>query len=349
MSKKYKVLIAVVVIVIAASFFFLARKPAQEKPGGLVVASDDGDIRLVIPNGALPAGVDSGRIKVIKLDGDYGEGVLAAYSLEPEGLEFSSPVDVVMEFPSEENQALPLLVHIGKDGDEIINNTSVVLDDAADKLTLSGKISHFSELIVVSYEDFEITSSGGGAYNEGDQVPFKFTIKNKGKGIKYTDEDFRQYTQNFKPDSTYDVGEVKLVTDFDDDILTPDTRIVPAQSGLAQAQTYEYETTFICTKEGSDFVHTGPVSLQYTMTGYRAFSSDMKDERVQIWLDTREDYECKKKEGGGMTRICPPVTVMCGGGVSFSGYYECDPVTGEQVGNVLLDINTHEPVTEKCP
>jgi hypothetical protein len=107
-------LILIPVILILVLLFILRGLFA---PGVIERASDDNRLRLEIPEAALPAGTDVDSIRIVTLDAATVAAVpgvlkpLFAYRLEPEGLVFSQPVQLIVDPGLWGPRQLPVLLH----------------------------------------------------------------------------------------------------------------------------------------------------------------------------------------------------------------------------------------------
>ncbi|MBI2867817.1 MAG: hypothetical protein HYX97_05735 [Chloroflexi bacterium] len=130
--------------------------PAKRTPPEQTVTSRDGRANLAIPTGALPDGVDVRSVRITELAGDAvplqasAGAPLAAYRLEPDGLVFRSPITLKVTVPiSGAEVSLPLLLIIGRNGVEMLQDVTATLDPGAGTLSVEGKIAHFTDIAVV--------------------------------------------------------------------------------------------------------------------------------------------------------------------------------------------------------
>ncbi len=126
------------------------QQPAPPPPG--VVLADDGSAQLIVPVGALPVGADLNDITVTNVtaaaDAESPDDVpvLAAYRLEPDGLQFPSPA--ILSVPTDLTSGAVVALQIG-DTTEVVDGVSVRFDAATGAATLRSPISHFSENRIV--------------------------------------------------------------------------------------------------------------------------------------------------------------------------------------------------------
>ena len=118
----------------------------EDTQESVTVESSDGSASLTIPVGAIPSGVNPSSITMARLTAEEmdligGGTAIAAYDLEPDGLEFSEPITLTLRF-----------LLIGTDNPELYVDSVLVTDIATDGLTnglvVTAEISHFSTLIV---------------------------------------------------------------------------------------------------------------------------------------------------------------------------------------------------------
>ncbi|MGH7489057.1 MAG: hypothetical protein ACREMY_26160, partial [bacterium] len=124
-------------------------------PEGTTVASDDGKLSLVIPNGAMPAGTDVSISSVahdglpVELSQLAGSG--DGYQLEPDGLTFSQPVTATLTIDRSEladadgeQTAYALASFNATAGREVLDSETTW--DGGNTITVSSQIGHFSYL-----------------------------------------------------------------------------------------------------------------------------------------------------------------------------------------------------------
>jgi hypothetical protein len=117
------------------------------------VKSNDGRLTLMIPDGALPAGVSETSIKITNIPPNSVPVTVAggqptlAYRFEPDGLKFSTPAIVVLTInpPAGGNQ--PMLWTVSGDTVEAINTIWYSTDPKTRRLTITAPLAHFSDLI----------------------------------------------------------------------------------------------------------------------------------------------------------------------------------------------------------
>jgi hypothetical protein len=160
-------------------------EPPAEPVPTIAVASADGGVRLLLPETALPAGVDPAdislaRVPVAEFADAFPEGGPDfAVRLEPDGLRFDAPVtiEVVVENPGE---GVPILWQLSDDGLELLTATTSTVDPDTGRLTVSGEISHFSSVIGDLDGFFAVTVSNPGDRFVGESFTVTVVIKRTG-------------------------------------------------------------------------------------------------------------------------------------------------------------------------
>ena len=149
--KEKRIYIAIVVILIAILIIgFFVWQPKKQ-----TVVSDDGKVSLEIPRGALPKGVSLKDISITKISPEKITGVVAAYRLEPDGLEFQKPATISLSMdiekePMPDGQGnsvrLVQLFHLSGDSFKPLENQKGVADLGSDKMTVQAPIQGFSSI-----------------------------------------------------------------------------------------------------------------------------------------------------------------------------------------------------------
>ena len=127
----------------------------------LIVESSDGSASLTVPPEAIPSGVDANSITMAAFTGEkllfMEEGTaIAAYDLQPDGLEFSEPVIITIRLPlPPEGGSFQLLHNVGEidDSDDVfepIEVLDVVVDSDTGLVIATAELSHFSKVIATA-------------------------------------------------------------------------------------------------------------------------------------------------------------------------------------------------------
>ncbi|MEA3249288.1 MAG: hypothetical protein U9Q03_02935 [Patescibacteria group bacterium] len=379
MKDKKPLIIGVAVVALIALAAVLSRGPA-EKPK-TVLNSDDGVLALQIPDGSMPDGVTTADITIAQSEIGYdpdpfaedGEGaeLVAAYELGPDGTTFSEPVTVL--FTVDWGDAfgwVPLIVSRSGEGEdmttELIGVTGVEGSDESGTIIVTGQVGHFSSVEMWRVRGFfdATPHSASTEHDVGDEFDFAMTVKPNGRAVRFPHEWGWRYAYDefsYAPGTTWGIeGEV---TTWYKSVLKPHEQEILNRRGLTFHQSYEVTADLNCENEGDDSVRSGSwdhglfVTYTLTHTGYHRRSFDDKEmtkyDKGEVsdheMLRFAEDHECEEEKKGGWVRVNVPTTVICeGSGKSFTGYYEQDPVTGERIGDVLLDLETGEPANFTC-
>ncbi len=156
-NKKLKILIliTVIVIIVGATLWLIT----DEQPQSVVIVADDGKAELRISENALPEGVRSEDIKIIKLPDDESFDFDVVYRLEPDGLQLNKPVEVVVKVDNPES-FVPEIWHISANNFEMLDNVNIEINANNNGDTIiSGEITHFSNIVVIVSGFFEISLS----------------------------------------------------------------------------------------------------------------------------------------------------------------------------------------------
>ena len=124
----------------------------------MIVEALDGSASLTVPPEAIPSGVDPSSITMTALAEEellfMEEGtVIAAYDLQPDGLEFSEPITLTIRLPlPPEGGSIQLLHNVGEidDSDDVfepVEIQDVVVDSDTGLVTATAELSHFSKVI----------------------------------------------------------------------------------------------------------------------------------------------------------------------------------------------------------
>ena len=157
MNSKYLILAVIILAVIGgAALLLFGGQQSPETSDALIVRTADDGAELQIPRSSLPEGVDSDDISITRVpDGDsvfgwtVGEGI-SAYSLEPDGLEFKEEVLFKLTFDNPDD-VIPMLVHVVDETNiKIIDGIEIDMDLETHETTITGPLSHFSSILIVS-------------------------------------------------------------------------------------------------------------------------------------------------------------------------------------------------------
>ena len=127
-------------------------QPAPSPPAA--IAADDGSATLVIPPGALPAGVSAGDISLTNISNDPAaivveEGtLLAAYELAPAGLALPAPVTLRIPLAIDDG-ALVEVIHFADGDAQIVQAVSIDVDPDTGATVVAADIEGFSRVTVI--------------------------------------------------------------------------------------------------------------------------------------------------------------------------------------------------------
>lgn len=352
------IIIAIIIAVIGLYFGLTNNKPTEEiKEDLIVVQSDDGLASLEIPQGALPAGVAEQDISVsLVVDPEIKDGVVM-YELKPDGLELLKPVTFTLTQQGGAEGIIPILFHISGENFEIVDDTQVEIDLTIGITSISGDITSFSRIGTdITFNIFSYGVSSGGIGFIGDSFPFGISIQADSKKILNFRKDF---TTRIKPGTKWSVTSfgVRSTTGR----LAPIFIESPEQT-MGISEFFDFISTHACAEKGTDALkNTKFISIKYNIERQWTYILDGKEnihtetKNTSTGIDfTYEGYTCKEAEEEivveQMAILCPMRIVVCpNSATSYSGYYDCDPITGEEYNEILLDYDTGEPFDIVCP
>jgi len=127
-----------------ASLFLLAGCASEDEP--IVIETDVPGVSLEIPKSALPKDLDVDDIMVSDLPTEelpelLTSGDFRGYKLEPDGIQFSEPIHVVIPV----DEGIGFFLHVTKEKVELVNNVEYVFADEGNIARVP--IEHFSSLI----------------------------------------------------------------------------------------------------------------------------------------------------------------------------------------------------------
>lgn len=132
--------------------------PVTKQPLPRTVVSDDGKLTIVIPPGLVDEDVEitASAVPLEQLPVELRQlrGAGAGYRLEPDGLAFDQPVEVILELerseldeePAGQTSAYALLSFSEGTGREILEGQSLKARLGEDSVTVSGNLTHLSFL-----------------------------------------------------------------------------------------------------------------------------------------------------------------------------------------------------------
>ncbi len=137
-----------------------AEASADVGGAGEVIASEDGALELVVPEGALPAGVARASIAAISIPFEWASEEAEAelreesypvrvFGLQPSGTRFEDPISATVRIPREELNG-PLVIWHVSEGEVAPLELALNEDAASDVVEASFSLDSFSELFVVT-------------------------------------------------------------------------------------------------------------------------------------------------------------------------------------------------------
>jgi len=146
------------------------------------IKSPDGSAEVLVPPSALPAGLDSGAIKIAPVAPAEsgitigGQPPDAVYKLEPDGTKFSSPVVVRFTLAADAGGGLPSLYLQSGQELTLLESYSAEVDSQSGRTTVSAPILHFSRLIASSAAG-DFAYSGMKVEDQVAGVPFTVELR----------------------------------------------------------------------------------------------------------------------------------------------------------------------------
>lgn len=129
-------------------------EPASDDP--VTVESDDGRARLTFVPSALPDGVAADSVSVTATTAVSGAEVdgkdvpaLAAYRLEPSGIEFAAPAVMEVDLPLDALPAAPVVLLSSDDGAHDLARTTGAVEWGDEDVTVEVEVDHFSIITVL--------------------------------------------------------------------------------------------------------------------------------------------------------------------------------------------------------
>lgn len=294
-----------------------------------IVTSDDGKLRLEIPERALPEGISVSDISAARItseeffglaDGETPSSDVLAYRLEPDGLVFNEPVDVRIATPLEgfsfDGFTVPALLHASADEEgriqlDIPDDTQVAYRLADGEVDVSGGITHFSAVAVD--RKFGLftgsVSPDGGTYAVGDG--FDFTVRLTDQEATYRTGSISGREED-KADVTVSVGigTVSTFNGFGTHFLRTDGKLEPYETPrpsetVVARQPYVFTARLTCKEAGEDSpALVGGTSVRFTRqrdvpahAGMRA-SVDRDVKSTNISFDGVPAYVCEGPPAG---------------------------------------------------
>lgn len=176
-------------------------------PDGGIITSRDGRLTITFPPGALSENTE------IVIKGNKP----SVYQLKPKGIEFNIPVTVRFltdETPAQEDGSIVsegiLLFTTSNGKRELLNNLTQKVNADENTTTVSGKLSHFSDLSASTSGIIVSVSGVPGSLPDGGNFSLFTFIENVGGLVELTENSF----DNYYSDSSYKDLSVLPVLDL---------------------------------------------------------------------------------------------------------------------------------------
>lgn len=299
MKNKHIIYLIVAIIIVLVVAIFTAKQLKEPKFDGIKVFSDDATVVLEIPTDALPDGITEQDISISKSGFTYSdEGDILSYELQPDGLSFKQPINITLktDLPqvTEEGYPIPLLLHKTIDGEnvttDIVDNTYVLIDEENNELSISGKISHFSNIALWQVGGLIAgrAHSDSTTHKIGDTFTFKATIQPTKRSSIFRD-DFGYDEFTYAWGTTWGV-DGKVTTAYAN-YITPTEREIPRRTGLTIHQSFDVNLDFTCSRRGRESVGAGhnetATKVRYTINQKRWSTFG---QRLELLRERNHDY-----------------------------------------------------------
>lgn len=218
--KKFVIIAIILLLAVAGIMFLQLNQTAKEQ----VITSDDGILKLTIPQKALPKGTDIKSIKVSKVNlKEEADKNAYVYALEPNGLTLSEPAKVEMTLKDTKDE-IPILLHFSGEKVLPLEDVSIEQNSQEHKTQITAKLSQFSYLMAIMHMFILKTDEPKIVYTE---EPFTITtqIHNIGKSSTRIYEPRTAYydevTTSLVLPWTVGRGKILMVEGFDN-VIEPD-------------------------------------------------------------------------------------------------------------------------------
>lgn len=258
-TKYILITIGVLIVLGVLVVLFWPRRQAVQKE--LLVKSTDGSAELTLTDGALPTGQSVEDIRITKIEPSAlpvtfeNTVVRAAYTLEPDGVEFQKPVQIKVTLENVE-EALADLLLLQSDGTvEQVTDVVVEQDINKNQVVVAGTITHFSSL-VVSNTPFGLTMTDPGDHVVGESFWVKvrarvleetWVMKSQLGDVGYTQQQTLEYPWKL---AGFIVSSTKPQI-----VEPPKAADLPKEKQFAKDESYQGEARFTCVKPGEGFLN----------------------------------------------------------------------------------------------
>ena len=291
-------------------------------PNAPDVMADDGSAGLIIPDGALPAGVTVDQITMTRLTDDAYADALA-YELQPTGLDFAVPLTLTAVV-EDSSGALPFVLAIDDEGEvSLVDGVTLEYDLETDSVAIAAPVAHFSRYGVWEKGVVEIdTQSGLRQFNVGDVFLFQVTIKyGEGYSNNVSDDKFLLEVSPARdePFSVNPVGPSKMLVI--NGRIQPASFLIPTELNVKGS--YVHDQVLACVSDGAErLLDDERIRVDFTAIITTSAINSRSNIRTNshaasMFLRLKDNYICV---GGGMRISPPPYTVICDNGKTFSGF-----------------------------
>lgn len=191
MNKKTLIILLSGGLLVALLFLWASVRNASV----IELKSDDGNVTLSIPRGALPQGVRAEDIKITSIGYDAismkprEQDFLTAYEFQPDGLQFSKPVNVSFVLKNFEGTSVPTVDIISKGEIIPLESQQVDRDEGNKTLAITGAMRHFSQAVVRKHF-YAVTVTGPEDHFIGDTFDVEVTHTIERRTYISTDDEF---------------------------------------------------------------------------------------------------------------------------------------------------------------
>jgi len=252
---KQNIVIALVIIVILGAFFIF--KGSSNK---ITIESEDGAVRLTIPDGALPEGVSPNDLSITIINeeeisedtsGDYFS--IKEIELNPSGLSFNKPVKISVTTKYIENTS-PILVHISEDDTfEVLDYKEGEINEENSTVTYQAEVEHFSRIDFLTYRTFVAVMDHPGDHFVGESFDVFVDVRKNSLSREFKDDQGHEGTIYIIEDSISLIdGTFKTFGPLNPDEISG----IPYRAEMT-GDNYRVNQTFTCTEGGSATVRYG--------------------------------------------------------------------------------------------
>jgi len=168
MKKRSSILLVVVIAVAILFAIWMTQQKAtpETKEAGLTssIVSDDGKLTLIIPTDALPDGMSATDISITAInDNEIG----ASYSLQPDGMQFKSPIKLEYQLPEpgqndsgQTTYPISAAFLISDDGQEFSPMQNVEITTGPEEGKLTAELNHFTIAVFRHFWQAAISEPG---------------------------------------------------------------------------------------------------------------------------------------------------------------------------------------------